>query len=339
MSARHILVTGGAGFIGSHMAHMLHREGYVPVILDDLSSGNRASVANMPFFVGDIADDALIRQIHREYPFVAVIHFAGFIQVGESVKNPQKYYQNNVAATLSLLTTLNALQVKRVVFSSSASIYGEPQSFAPVTEDHPKSPLNSYGRSKLIVEHMLNDFQTAYGFQVVCLRYFNVAGADASVSVSARTTPSTNNLLPIALHAMAYHQPIHIFGNDYPTQDGTCIRDYIHVTDICRAHLDALTFLLEKPHDEAPFAALNLGTSHGASVLTVINTIEAVVGRKAKLIFTERRPGDPAFLVAAGAKAKAVLGWAPLSSTLPRIVEDAWRVEMIRFNQQADVVA
>ena len=323
-----VLVLGGAGYIGSHILGLLKNSGYFPVVLDNLSSGTRESLSEVVFYEGEVADEELIQKIYSQYPFSSVIHFAGFIQVGESVKEPLKYYENNVGSTLKLLSVMRKLKVNHFVFSSSAAVYGEPTANIPMTEQHPQLPLNPYGRSKWMIEQILQDVGNAYDMSIACLRYFNVAGADPSIYAGKRVAPPTN-LIPIVLQAVMKEQPVVVFGRDYKTKDGTCIRDYIHVMDLCEAHLLVLNSLLNHTNKKQ-YLALNLGTSQEHSVLDVIKVAEEVTGKKIHIIFGERRSGDPEYLVADGTLAKTMLGWNPRRSDLQTIIRDAWQYEMNR---------
>lgn len=316
-----ILIVGGAGYIGSHMVDCLERAGYMPIVLDDLSTGHRDAVHNAELIVGDIADSKLLDDLFTKHQFAAVMHFASFIQVGESVVNPAKYYQNNVGGTLQLLTTMLKHQVKNFIFSSTAAVYGEPK-YTPIDEVHPIAPINPYGHSKRMIEVMLEDFSKAYDFNFVSLRYFNAAGADPEGHFSERHEPETH-LIPLVLQAASgKRKSITIYGQDYPTLDGSCVRDYIHVTDLCSAHLLALQALFAGK----PSAFYNLGTGHGFSVQQVIDTAREVTQREIVVSKGERRPGDPAVLVADPSRAIQELNWQPRYSDLKTIITHAWRV-------------
>jgi len=314
-----ILVVGGAGYIGSHMVNALRKAGSEVVVLDDLSGGHRDAVCAAQLYVGSLADRALIDGLFEDYRFDAVMHFASFIQVGESVRNPAAYYRNNLVNSVNLLDAMLAHGVKRFVFSSTAAIFGEPER-TPIDELHPAAPINPYGRSKWMVEQILSDYEQAYGMQSVCLRYFNAAGADAEAGLGERHEPETH-LIPLVLQAAAGKRAaISIFGNDYDTPDGTCIRDYIHVMDLCDAHLLALKHLLSGKGS----ARYNLGNGLGYSVQQVIDTARALTGREIAVRHEPRRAGDPARLVADSTRARAELGWEPRRAELERIVADAW---------------
>lgn len=330
-SQRHtqpILVTGGAGYIGSHMVKLLQQHGYTPIVLDNLSTGLRARIKDALFIEGDVSDIALVEQIHRQYGFTSVIHFAAFIQVGESTQNPLKYYQNNVASTVSFLQTLTMLGIKTFVFSSSAAVYGEPVYDQPIKEDHPTQPVNPYGQTKLMMEHILRDCARAYGLNYAALRYFNVAGVDKHIPFGVSSGPVTH-LIPLVLQAASGRRPsIAVYGRDYATPDGTCIRDYVHVKDLCEAHLLALQALW---NNDVSFT-YNLGTGRGYSVQEVIKMSNLVTNMHIPIINSSRRAGDPARLVADGSMAQRMLNWTPRFSSLEQIIKDAWAYEMTAFS-------
>jgi UDP-glucose 4-epimerase len=317
-----ILVVGGAGYIGSHMVKMLMDSGHEPVTFDDLSSGFREAVLGGEFIQGSIADRDAIACAMVSHRFDAVMHFASFIQVGESVRNPSIYYRNNLSNTLNLLDAMVAAHVKRFIFSSTAAIFGEPV-YVPIDEKHPQKPMNPYGASKQMVERALQDYDRAYGLRSVCLRYFNAAGAHPDAAIGERHEPETH-LIPLLLQAASgRRESVQVFGRDYDTPDGTCIRDYVHVLDLCKAHLLALEF----PERSGESAAFNLGNGDGFSVLEVIAAVEKVVGRKVKVVDAPRRAGDPARLVADSRAARERLGWSPAYREIEVIVEHAWRWE------------
>jgi len=317
-----ILVVGGAGYIGSHMVKMLVDSGHEPVTFDDLSSGFREAVLGGEFIQGSIADRDAIACAMVSHRFDAVMHFASFIQVGESVRHPSIYYRNNLSNTLNLLDAMVAAHVKRFIFSSTAAIFGEPV-YVPIDEKHPQKPMNPYGASKQMVERALQDYDRAYGLRSVCLRYFNAAGAHPDAAIGERHEPETH-LIPLLLQAASgRRESVQVFGRDYDTPDGTCIRDYVHVLDLCKAHLLALEFL-ERSGESAAF---NLGNGDGFSVLEVIAAAEKVVGRKVKVVNAPRRAGDPARLVADSRAARERLGWSPAYREIEVIVEHAWRWE------------
>lgn len=321
-----VLVIGGAGYIGSHMVKMLGRFGCSVTTLDDLSSGYRDSVLCGDFVQGNVADNHLLNQVMTR-GFDAVMHFASFIEVGESVLHPEKYYENNVVHTLNLLNVMRIHGVTRFIFSSTAATFGEPQ-YVPIDERHPQKPINPYGRTKLMVEHVLADYDKAYGLKSVCLRYFNAAGADPDGQLGERHDPETH-LIPLVLQAASgRRQKISVFGRDYDTPDGTCIRDYIHVNDLCSAHWLALQSLMSGADSQA----YNLGNGNGFSVQEVIDTAERVTGRKILAIDAPRRSGDPARLVADSALIREKLGWIPKYSDLQTIIEHAWNWESKHIN-------
>jgi UDP-glucose 4-epimerase len=314
-----ILVVGGAGYIGSHMVKALLKEGYTPLILDSLATGHKRLLTGGTFIEGRLGDKNLLNQIFTENSVRAVMHFAAFSLVGESVQQPLKYYQNNVCETISLLNAMVQHHVKRFIFSSTAAVYGEPDK-TPIDEMHPRRPTNPYGSSKLCVEQMLSDCDAAYGLKSICLRYFNAAGADESGTIGEMHNPETH-LIPLVLKSAISGNPIKVFGTDYPTPDGTCLRDYVHVTDLAQAHLLALKALLKGSGS----AAYNLGNSIGYSVRQVISIAEKVTGRSIQVIEDRRRSGDPAVLVADSKKIKQALNWQPRYEDLGTIIATAWK--------------
>ncbi|MFC3111229.1 UDP-glucose 4-epimerase GalE [Undibacterium arcticum] len=321
-----ILVVGGAGYIGSHMVKMLRAAGYVPVVVDDLSSGRREAVLGAELVVGDIGDANLLDEVLERVSPAAVMHFASFIQVGESVQEPAKYYRNNVIATQVLLDGMRAHGVRNFIFSSTAAIFGNPK-YDPIDEAHPKEPINPYGRSKWMVEQILEDYDRAYGLKSICLRYFNAAGADADGELGECHEPETH-LIPLILQAASGRRPhVTIYGEDYDTPDGTCIRDYIHIEDLCSAHLHALDHLLQGGDS----ARYNLGNGNGFSVREVIDAARRVAGRHIAVEKGDRRAGDPPRLAADARKARAELGWTPKYADLDTIVAHAWAWELRRF--------
>jgi UDP-glucose 4-epimerase len=316
-----VLVVGGAGYIGSHMVKRIGQLGCQVTTLDDLSSGHRDAVLNGDFVQGSIADTELLDRLLVQ-GFDAVMHFASFIQVGESVQQPAKYYQNNVVNTLNLLEAMRAHGIQKFIFSSTAATFGEPQ-YTPIDERHPQQPINPYGRSKRMIEQVLADYDAAYGLKSVCLRYFNAAGADPEGQLGERHEPETH-LIPLVLQAASGRRPhISVFGRDYDTPDGTCIRDYVHIADLCEAHWLALQSLM----NGGPSQAYNLGNGNGFSVQEVIDTAEAVTGRKIAVVHAPRREGDPARLVADATLARKQLGWQPQYADLATIIEHAWKWE------------
>ncbi len=330
----HILVVGGAGYIGSHMCKQLAQSGFKPVVLDNLSRGHRAAVRWGPLVTGAADDPEVLERVFTTYPIEAVMHFAAFAYVGESVEHPDRYYRNNMAAALGLLEAMVRHQVLRFIFSSTCAIYGEPE-MVPIPESHPQAPINPYGWTKKIVEQMLADFQTAYGLQSVSLRYFNAAGADPDGEIGEDHDPETH-LVPLVLQtALGQRSDIAIFGDDYPTPDGTCIRDYVHVNDLAAAHLTALERLLE----DKPGGQYNLGNGTGYSVREVIDTARSVTGRDIAERITPRRSGDPARLIGAADKARRDLGWQPAYPDLESIIETAWRWHRVHPGGYGGVMA
>ncbi|HEY9734835.1 MAG TPA: UDP-glucose 4-epimerase GalE [Trichocoleus sp.] len=318
-----VLVTGGAGYIGSHAVSALQQAGYRPIVLDDLSYGHRELVEGglgAELVVGDICDRALLDDLFSRYPVEAVMHFAAFIAVGESVSDPAKYYRNNVAGTLALLEAMVAADVKKIVFSSTCALYGNPK-FVPITEDHPQDPISPYATSKQMVEKMLADFDQAYGLKSVRFRYFNAAGADPEGRLGEDHNPETHLIPLVLMAALGKRSAITIFGTDYPTEDGTCVRDYIHVTDLAQAHVLGLKYLQQGGESEV----FNLGNGSGFSVRQVIEAAREVTGRDIPVVESERRPGDPPILVGSSAKAQKVLGWQSQYADLTQILSHAWQ--------------
>lgn len=321
-SPLHILVVGGAGYIGSHMVKYLAQQGCRVTTLDNLSGGYRDAVLHGELVVGDVGDRTLLDDLFRSHRFDAVMHFASFIQVGESVKEPSRYYRNNVTNTLTLLDAMVAARLHRFIFSSTAAIFGEPQT-ERIDETHPQQPINPYGRTKLMVEQALADYDLAYGLKSVCLRYFNAAGADPEGELGERHEPETH-LIPLVLQAASGRRShISVFGQDYDTPDGTCIRDYVHIHDLCQAHWRALQTLTQGGGSQA----FNLGNGHGFSVQQVIDTARRVTGRDIAVQYAPRRAGDPARLVADARRATNTLGWQPAFANLETLIEHAWHWE------------
>jgi UDP-arabinose 4-epimerase len=315
-----VLVAGGAGYIGSHACKALARAGFRPVAYDNLVHGHEAAVKWGPLVTGDIADRKLLAQTIRDHDIQAVMHFAAFLEVGESMRLPLRYFQNNVAGTLALIDAMIETGLKHIVFSSTAAVFGTPTR-VPIDEAHPKNPVNPYGASKLMVEQALGWLEAPHGITHAILRYFNAAGADPEGETGEDHHPETH-LIPLILQAAAGKRPaIDIYGTDWPTPDGTCIRDYIHVTDLADAHVKALQHLL----GGGKSLALNLGTGEGHSVREMIDTVARVTGRAVPSREVGRRDGDPAVLVADPSAARKVLGWVPVMSGLEPIVETAWR--------------
>ncbi|MBT8541018.1 UDP-glucose 4-epimerase GalE [Polynucleobacter paneuropaeus] len=318
-----VLVTGGAGYIGSHMVKLLLKSNYRVVIIDNLSTGHENALLGGTLIQGSIQDKQLLNKIFSEIAIDAVLHFAGSIVVGESVLDPEKYYQNNLVATLSLLQSMRLHNVKRLVFSSTAAIFGLPK-YIPIDELHPTSPINPYGMTKLVTEKILSDYGRAYGFHSVCLRYFNAAGADPDGVLGERHDPETH-LIPLALQvASGRLASLKIYGNDYDTVDGTCIRDYVHVEDLCNAHLLALEHLFSGGDSRS----YNLGNGRGYSILEVINAVKTITGKELPIQFDVRRDGDPPVLVADPKNIHKDWGWAANYPKLEEIVGHAWVWEM-----------
>lgn len=315
-----ILVTGGAGYIGSHVNKMLHQKGYETVIFDNLVYGHREAVKWGTLEEGDLADCERLEAVFQKYPIEAVFHFAAYAYVGESVENPSKYYCNNVSNTLNLLNVMVRHGVKYFVFSSTCAIYGVPDQI-PIIEEMEKNPINPYGATKLMVERILKDYHQAYGLEYCCLRYFNAAGADPEGEIGESHMPETH-LIPLVLSAAAGDRDcIKVFGKDYPTKDGSCIRDYIHVMDLADAHLRAMNYL--KNGGES--TCMNLGNGIGSSVFEIIAAAEKITGRKIPMVLDERRPGDPPILVGSSRKAEMLLGWKPKYGEIETILKHAWQ--------------
>ncbi len=314
-----VLVTGGAGYIGSHTCKALAKAGFTPVTYDNLVSGHRWAVQWGPLEVGDIRDPLRLASVVKVYRPAAVIHFAAYAYVGESISEPAKYYRNNVAGSQVLLDVMRAQDVEQMVFSSSCATYGIPAKL-PITEQTPQSPINPYGATKLMVERMLADYGAAYGLRSVALRYFNAAGADPDGDIGEDHEPETH-LLPLVLEAAAGFRPdFTVFGDDYATPDGTCVRDYVHVCDLAQAHVLALQSL----GAGQPSAIYNLGNGEGYSVARIVETARKVTGREIKVKQGMRRPGDPDSLVADATKARTELGWRPEFPAIEAMVGSAW---------------
>ena len=322
MSQPTILVTGGAGYIGSHAVLALQQAGYGVVVLDNLAYGHQDianDVLKVELVVGDTCDRPLLDNLFATRDIAAVIHFAAYTYVGESVTDPAKYYRNNFVGTLTLLEAMMAASVNKFVFSSTCATYGVPKT-VPIPEDHPQDPISPYGVSKLMVEQVLKDFDRAYQFKSVRFRYFNAAGADPSGRLGEDHVPETHLIPLVLLTALGKRDSISIFGTDYPTPDGTCVRDYIHVTDLAEAHVLGLNYLL-KGGDTTVF---NLGNGNGFSVKEVIETARQITDREIKAVECPRRPGDPPALVGSSDRARSILGWNPQYADLNQIISHAW---------------
>jgi UDP-glucose 4-epimerase len=317
-----VLVTGGAGYIGSHTVLALQNQGYQIIVLDNLIYGHRELIEIFPavkLIVGDINDAQLLKNIFSTYDITAVIHFAAYAYVGESITDPRKYYRNNVVGSLTLLEAMVDHGINKIVFSSTCATYGIPDT-VPITEDQLQNPINPYGTSKLAVEKILLDFSQAYGFKSVIFRYFNAAGADPKGRVGEDHTPETH-LIPLILYtALGKRSQINIYGTDYSTPDGTCIRDYIHVSDLAQAHILGLEYLLQGGNTNI----FNLGNGNGFSVREMIETAQLVTNRPIKVLEGDRRPGDPPILVGSSAKAHRILGWQPQYPLAKDILHHAW---------------
>lgn len=317
-----VLVVGGAGYIGSHMVKMLAKAGHDVVTLDNLSNGYRDAVKYGEFVEGDIADATQLDQLFSKYTFDGVMHFASYIQVGESVEKPSMYYRNNVCNTQTLLDAMLEHGIRRFIFSSTAATFGEPE-YTPIDEAHPQKPINPYGHSKLMVEQILRDYDHAYGLKSVCLRYFNAAGADPECELGERHIPETH-LIPLVLQAASGRRDcITVFGTDYGTEDGTCVRDYIHINDLCSAHLLGLEHLVAGGDSRA----YNMGNGQGYSIKQVIDVAKQVTGNDFSVETGERRTGDPARLVADSSLLQKELGWKPEFTDLESIIRHAWAWE------------
>ncbi len=316
----HVLVTGGAGYIGSHACKALAGAGFIPVTIDNLDRGHRWAVKYGPLVEADLADGDRLSGVFSDYPIEAVIHFAAYTYVRESIENPRKYFQNNVTNSLSLFEAMVDANVRNFVYSSTCAVYGDPETI-PLAEDHPQNPVNPYGESKRFVEHAARWFGEAYGIRWAALRFFNASGADPEGEIGESHDPETH-LIPVVIEAALETRPhVKIFGTDYSTRDGTAVRDYVHVADLATAHLLALKHLMD---DGAP-GAFNLGTGRGHSVREVIASVERISGLKVAVREEGRRPGDPPELIADPSRAAAILGWRPQFQDLDKIVQTAWK--------------
>ncbi len=314
-----IVVTGGAGYVGSHAVKALRQAGHEVVVYDDLSAGHRGAVLGARLIEGNIGDVQAVRQALRDTRATAVMHFAAWLIVPDSVQDPAGYYRNNVVGTLGTLEAMAAEGCRQFVFSSTCAVYGEPIE-TPLRETHPTNPINAYGQSKLAIEHALPHFERAYGMRSICLRYFNAAGADPDGELGEDHAPEIH-LIPRAFEAALGGRPLELFGEDYPTPDGTCLRDYVHVTDLADAHVRALRWLAAG----GVSGTYNVGTEHPSSVRQVIAAVEEATGRKVVWRSASRRPGDPAVLYASAERIRADFGWVPQRADLNTIVADAWR--------------
>ncbi len=319
MSDQKILVVGGAGYIGSHTNKILSRAGYETLVLDNLSYGHRDFVKWGQLIEGDMADEDLLDSIFTQHDIIAVMHFSAFIAVGESVQKPGLYYDNNVSKTVTLLNKMVRYGVSYFIFSSTCAIMGEPQ-YLPLDEEHPRNPINPYGWSKYMVEQILKDFELAHGLKSTILRYFNASGADPDCEIGEKHDPETH-LIPLILDAaMGLRENITVFGKDYATRDGTCIRDYIHVNDLAQAHLLALDWMIQNQKCNH----FNLGNGEGFSVKEIIEVVEKVTDTKIPVKVGDRREGDAASLIGSSEKARRVLGWKPQLDSIEDIVSTAW---------------
>ena len=317
-----ILVTGGAGYIGSHTAYLASQKGYEVIIIDSFEHKQPFDHNWATCIKGDFADTTILEHVFNDYNIQAVMHFAAFIEVGESVNNPLRFYENNVVKTIKLLKTMLKHGVKKLIFSSSCAVYGKPQ-YLPLTEDHPKHPISPYGKNKLIIEMALEDFQHAYGLQYVSLRYFNAAGAMPQHGLGEHHNPETH-LIPLILQAAMNNKPFYVFGNDYQTEDGSCVRDYIHVMDLAEAHWLAFEYL----HQANSSNCFNLGTGQGFSVKQIATVIKSNCNLTIDILHQNRRKGDPPILIADPTKAQSILGWQPQYSDIEQIITSAYAFEL-----------
>lgn len=315
-----ILVTGGAGYIGSHTCKELAAAGFLPITYDDLSTGHAYAVKWGPFIEGNINDREKLKETFKKYQPIAVLHFAGSALVSESLEDPGKYYRNNVAYTTALLEAMMEARVFHLIFSSSCATYGDPQ-FTPITEAHPQNPISPYGRSKLMTEQMIADFERAHGLKGVVLRYFNAAGADLTTEIGENHAPETHLIPSVIQTALGVRPEITVFGTDFSSRDGSAIRDYIHVQDLACAHVAALKWSLSSQKS----VSVNLGTGTGHSVLEIIEAVQKFCGKTIPVRLEKRRVGDPSLLTANMQLAKELFGWTPRFSDLPTIIESAWR--------------
>lgn len=315
-----ILVTGGAGYIGAHVCKALAKAGFLPITYDNLSTGHAYAVKWGPFVQADLTDKEALHGTFQKYQPKAVLHFAACALVVESVANPGKYYRNNLVSSLALLEAMRDYKVPHLVFSSTCAIYGQPQ-FTPLTESHPTTPINPYGKSKFMVEQILADFETAHSIRTAALRYFNVAGADLQTEIGENHDPETHLIPSVIQAALGIKKEIVVYGTDFPSRDGSAVRDYIHVQDLADAHVSALNWLLA--NDKS--VQINLGTGTGHSVLEIINAVQKFCGKPLPVRLEMRRAGEPSNLTADNARAKELLGWTPRFSDLPNLIESAWK--------------
>ncbi|MCH8977709.1 MAG: UDP-glucose 4-epimerase GalE [Armatimonadetes bacterium] len=315
-----VLVTGGAGYIGSHVCKLLRERRIDHVVFDNLERGHQRAAGKSSVFFGDVRDRVSLDRLFSEFDIDLVMHFAAYIEVGESIEKPSQFYRNNVGGTLNLLEAMTRANIDKLVFSSTAAVYGEPE-YTPIDEQHPKNPTSPYGRSKWMVEQMLDDFDTAYGLRSVRLRYFNAAGADPDGRLGEDHRPETHLIPRILMAASGKADGFKIYGTDYDTPDGTCVRDYIHVMDLADAHLRAMDSL----KDQGGSDAFNLGNGEGFSVRQVLDVAQKVVGKDIPAAESDRRPGDPAVLVASSDKIRSQLEWTPQFADLETIVGHAWQ--------------
>jgi len=319
-----VLITGGAGYIGSHTNRHFFENGIDTVVLDDLSDGHRESVLNGRFIAGDFGDKRLLNRLMKQEKFDAVIHFAAFASVPDSVRRPARYYRNNVVNMQALLDCCVENKIGNFVFSSSAAAFGEPK-YVPMDEKHPLRPINPYGTTKWIGEKMLADYEQAYGIRYCAFRYFCAAGASKDALIGEAHNPETH-LIPVMIRAAVTQKPFYVFGTDYPTRDGSCVRDFIHVLDLAKAHYLGMKYIMEQRRS----GCFNLGSGTGFTVLEMIKALEKITGENAPYLLAERRAGDPASLVASNDKAARVLGWSPGHSGIDEILADAWNWEKNR---------
>lgn len=316
----HILVTGGAGYIGSHVCKALAKAGFIPIVYDNLSTGHAYAVKWGPFVEGDLADSAKLKETIESFKPKAVLHFAAKALVVESVLDPALYYANNLAGTLSLLNAMKECSLFNLIFSSSCAIYGTPQ-FNPITEENPQSPINAYGRTKWFSEQIMADWEAAYGLKTITLRYFNAAGADLETQIGEDHFPETHLIPSIIQTALGLKEEVVVFGTDFPTRDGSAVRDYVHVQDLADAHVLCLKYLLTNQKS----AAFNLGTGKGASVLEIIDAVKTFCAKSFPIRLENKRLGEPAMLTADCRKIKEMLGWAPRFSDIRVLIESAWK--------------